>query len=100
RGGGVSRGFQKAAYVFAADHGVTAEGISAYPREVTYQMVLNFLSQGAAINVLARQHNASLHVVDVGVDGEFGAIPGLLQHKVRRGTRNMMDEPAMTLDEA
>jgi len=86
----------KAAYVFAADHGVTEEGVSAYPREVTRQMVLNFLSDGAAINVLARLHGAALHVVDVGVDADFGSIPGLLHHKVRAGTRNMLREPAMS----
>lgn len=89
----------KAVYVFAADHGVTEEGVSAYPREVTRQMVLNFLSEGAAINVLARQHRATMHVVDVGVDGDFGSIPGLLHHKVRRGTRNMVREAAMSEEE-
>ena len=85
----------KAVYIFAADHGITAEGVSAYPREVTYQMVLNFLRQGAAVNVLARLHGAELHVVDVGVDAEFEGIPGLLHHKVARGTKNMLHEPAM-----
>jgi nicotinate-nucleotide--dimethylbenzimidazole phosphoribosyltransferase len=87
---------QKAVYIFAADHGITAEGVSAYPRAVTHQMVLNFLSQGAAINVLARLHQAELHVVDVGVDADFGDIPGLLHHKVAHGTQNMLHEPAMT----
>jgi nicotinate-nucleotide--dimethylbenzimidazole phosphoribosyltransferase len=87
------------AYVFAADHGVVEEGVSAYPKEVTHQMVLNFLAQGAAINVLARQHGATLHVVDVGVDADFNAMPGLLHHKVRRGTRNMVREPAMSMEE-
>jgi nicotinate-nucleotide--dimethylbenzimidazole phosphoribosyltransferase len=85
-----------AAYVFAADHGVTEEGVSAYPREVTTQMVLNFLNGGAAINVLARLHEAELTVVDVGVDGEFEEAPGLYQAKVRRSSRNMAREPAMT----
>jgi nicotinate-nucleotide--dimethylbenzimidazole phosphoribosyltransferase len=86
----------KAVYVFAADHGITAEGVSAYPREVTYQMVLNFLRQGAAVNVLARLHGAELHVVDVGVDADFENIPGLLHRKVARGTQNMLHEPAMS----
>jgi nicotinate-nucleotide--dimethylbenzimidazole phosphoribosyltransferase len=86
----------KSVYVFAADHGITAEGVSAYPRKVTYQMVLNFLRDGAAINVLARLHRAELHVVDVGVDGDFGSLQGLLHHKVSRGTRNMLHEPAMS----
>ena len=89
----------KAVYVFAADHGVTEEGVSAYPREVTRQMVLNFLAEGAAINVLARLHHAALHVVDVGVDADFGSIPGLLHHKVSGGTRNMLREAAMNDDE-
>ena len=86
----------KAVYIFAADHGVTAEGVSAYPSAVTYQMVLNFLAGGAAVNVLARLHKADLHVVDVGVDAEFDGCAGLLHHKVARGTRNMRREPAMS----
>lgn len=90
----------KAAFVFAADHGITAEGVSAYPREVTYQMVLNFLHDGAAVNVLAALHHANLSVVDIGVDADFENIPGLLHHKVSRGTRNMLHEPAMTQQEA
>jgi nicotinate-nucleotide--dimethylbenzimidazole phosphoribosyltransferase len=99
RGERLSDSITKAAYVFAADHGVTEEGVSAYPREVTRQMVLNFLSEGAAINVLARKHHTALHVVDVGVDAIFDSIPGLLHHKVRRGTRNMLHEPAMSEEE-
>jgi nicotinate-nucleotide--dimethylbenzimidazole phosphoribosyltransferase len=89
----------KAVYVFAADHGITAEGVSAYPREVTHQMVLNFLAQGAAINVLSRLHNVELNVVDVGVDADFANIPGLLHRKVARSTRNMLHEPAMSEQE-
>src|SRR5258708_6745259 len=89
----------KAAYVFAADHGVVVEGISAYPKEVTRQMVLNFLGEGAAINVLARLHHAELTIVDVGVDADFGDLPGLLQRKILFGTRNMLHEPAMAEDE-
>ena len=96
RGEQLSDSLSKAVYVFAADHGVTEEGVSAYPREVTRQMVLNFLAEGAAINVLARLHGAALRVVDVGVDADFGSIPGLLHHKVRRGTRNMLREAAMS----
>ena len=86
---------KKAVYVFAADHGVSAEGVSAYPSEVTYQMVLNFLAGGAAINVLARLHQVDLHVIDVGVNADFSAAPGLTHSKVARGTRNMRREPAM-----
>jgi nicotinate-nucleotide--dimethylbenzimidazole phosphoribosyltransferase len=99
RGERISHPITKAAYVFAADHGVTEEGISAYPREVTRQMVLNFLAEGAAINVLARKHHASLHVVDVGVDANFDSVSGLQHHKVRSGTRNMLREPAMSEEE-
>ncbi len=99
RGEQLSDSMSKAVYVFAADHGVTEEGVSAYPREVTRQMVLNFLAEGAAINVLARKHGAALHVVDVGVDANFDSIPGLLHHKARRGTRNMLREPAMSEEE-
>ena len=86
----------KAVYVFAADHGITAEGVSAYPSSVTQQMVLNFLAGGAAVSVLARLHGVALHVVDMGVDGDFDNVMGLLSRKVCKGTRNMLREPAMT----
>jgi nicotinate-nucleotide--dimethylbenzimidazole phosphoribosyltransferase len=86
----------KAVYVFAADHGITAEGVSAYPSEVTHQMVLNFLAGGAAINVLARLNHVDVHVVDVGVDADLSGHPGLTQCKVRRGSRNMLREAAMS----
>ena len=99
RGKQLSDSMSKAVYVFAADHGVTEEGVSAYPREVTRQMVLNFLAEGAAINVLARKHGVALHVVDVGVDADFDSVPGLLHHKVRRGTCNMLRVPAMSEEE-
>lgn len=94
-----SEPLRKAVYVFAADHGITAEGVSGYPREVTRQMVLNFLAQGAAINVLARLHGAEMNVVDVGVDADFGNVAGLLHHKIRQGSRNMLREAAMSDDE-
>jgi nicotinate-nucleotide--dimethylbenzimidazole phosphoribosyltransferase len=86
----------KAVYVFAADHGITAEGVSAYPSQVTQQMVLNFLSGGAAINVLARLNHADVHVVDVGVDADLSGHAGLIQSKVCRGSRNMLREAAMS----
>ena len=89
----------KAVYVFAADHGVTEEGVSAYPKDVTHQMVRNFLANGAAINVFARCASAAVIVVDVGVDAEFDSHPGLLDRKIRRGTRNMARVPAMTNSE-
>jgi nicotinate-nucleotide--dimethylbenzimidazole phosphoribosyltransferase len=85
--------------VFAGDHGVVAEGISAYPQDVTWQMVENFLANGAAINVFARQNGASLHVVDAGVNHDFGPRPGLVDRKVAHGTRNFALEPAMTADQ-
>lgn len=87
---------QRAVYVFAADHGIVSEGVSAYPQEVTLQMVRNFLHGGAAISVLARQHQAALLVVDVGVNGELGAAPGLHNAKVGYGTRSFASGHAMT----
>jgi nicotinate-nucleotide--dimethylbenzimidazole phosphoribosyltransferase len=87
---------QKAVYIFAADHGVTAEGVSAYPSDVTRQMVLNFLAEGAAINVLAKLHGVQMNIVDVGVDAHFDGLHGLLHCKVRKGTRNMLYEAAMS----
>ncbi len=89
----------KSVYVFAADHGITAEAVSAYPSAVTQQMVLNFLSGGAAINVLARLNQVEVNVVDVGVDGALPEHAGLLQHKVRLGSRNMLREAAMSEEE-
>lgn len=91
---------RKAVIVMAADHGVAREGVSAYPPEVTAQMVLNFLRGGAAINVLARQAGARVTVVDIGVAVEFEAAPGLIQRKVMCGTRNQAQGPAMTRAEA
>lgn len=87
-------------FTFAGDHGVTAEGVSAFPREVTPQMVLNFLNGGAAINALARQVGAEVMVVDMGVDYEFSAHPGLLDRKIAPGTANLAVGPAMSRDQA
>jgi nicotinate-nucleotide--dimethylbenzimidazole phosphoribosyltransferase len=87
------------ALVFAGDHGVADRGVSAYPRAVTEQMVKNFLSGGAAINVLARSQGLELWIVDAGVDGEFAPHPRLIEAKVRRGTRDFSAEPAMTPEE-
>lgn len=92
--------FRKVIFVFAGDHGITEEGVSAYPREVTYQMVYNFLRGGAGINVLARHIGAEVRVVDMGVDFEFGKVEGLIQRKIKRGTGNFLKEPAMSYDEA
>lgn len=91
---------RKAILVMAADHGVTEEGVSAYPREVTSQMVDNFLRGGAAINVLSGLVRAKVIVVDMGVAGRRGAHPDLLDRKIRGGTRNMANGPAMSREEA
>jgi len=92
---------RKAVIVMAADHGVALEGVSAYPAEVTKQMVLNFLGGGAAINVLARQAGASVVIVDMGVASEFDpSIQGLMRRKIAHGTGNMAKGPAMTRVEA
>ena len=90
--------------VFAADHGLTKHGTSAYPSAVTAQMVYNFLQGGAAINVLARQHNIELKVVDAGVDADFANSPfkdhaQLLDYKVRHGSGDALTEPAMSVAE-
>jgi len=90
--------------VFAADHGLTKHGTSAYPSAVTAQMVYNFLQGAAAINVLARQHHMELKVVDAGVNADFANSPfkdhaQLLDYKVRHGSRDALSEPAMTAEE-
>lgn len=82
--------------VFAADHGVAKTGVSAYPQEVTYQMVMNFLNGGAAINVFARQHNIQLKVIDSGVNYDFAGADGLIDAKIDFGTKSFVSEPAMT----
>jgi nicotinate-nucleotide--dimethylbenzimidazole phosphoribosyltransferase len=91
---------ERVVFVLAGDHGVTAEGVSAYPSAVTAQMVYNFVRGGAAINVLARHVGARVIVVDMGVDAELPALPGLVSRKIRRGTRNFAQESAMTMAEA
>jgi nicotinate-nucleotide--dimethylbenzimidazole phosphoribosyltransferase len=98
-GGDISFPMRRGAYIFAADHGVTDEGVSAYPREVTVQMAYNILQGGAGISVLARFHNADLTLIDVGVDTDFESATGLCLAKVRRGSRNMHLEAAMTHEE-
>jgi len=91
---------KKYVLVFAGDHGITEEGVSAYPKEVTHQMVFNFLRGGAGVNVLARHVGAQIKVVDVGVDYDFQRVKGLVNKKVRRGTGNFLKVPAMTKEEA
>lgn len=90
----------KVVFVLAGDHGVTKEGVSAYPSEVTPQMVLNFLRGGAAINVLSRFAGARVAVVDVGVAYDFSPTDGLVFRKVRKGTSNFAQGPAMSREEA
>lgn len=89
-----------AVVVFAADHGVHAQGVSPWPQEVTAQMVANFLSGGAAINVLAARAGAQVRVVDVGVAADVPPAAGLVSAKVRAGTADLSVEPAMTAEEA
>jgi nicotinate-nucleotide--dimethylbenzimidazole phosphoribosyltransferase len=90
---------RKRVIVMAADHGVTEEGVSAYPSEVTPQMVLNFLHGGAAINAMARQAGAEVAVVDIGVAAELHH-PMLISRKIAAGTANMAQGPAMTREQA
>jgi len=85
--------------VFAGDHGVCAEGVSAYPSVVTGEMVKNFVRGGAAINVLARQAGAALDVVDVGVSTDLSDVAGIVHANVRHGSGNLLTEPAMQPDE-
>jgi nicotinate-nucleotide--dimethylbenzimidazole phosphoribosyltransferase len=91
---------KKVVFTFAGDHGVTNDGVSAYPKEVTPQMVFNFLRGGAGINVLARHAGADVIVVDIGVDYDFGNVDGLVSMKVVKGTKNFTKGPAMTGQEA
>ncbi|GGF26141.1 nicotinate-nucleotide--dimethylbenzimidazole phosphoribosyltransferase [Echinicola rosea] len=83
--------------VFAGDHGIAKENlVNPYPQEVTYQMVMNFLSGGAAINVFAKQHHLALKIIDAGVNHDFGDLPNLIHAKIAKGTANYLMEPAMT----
>lgn len=86
--------------VFAGDHGIVNEGVSAYPQEVTFQMVLNFVNGGAAINVFCKQHNINIKVVDAGVNYEFPAGLNVVNAKVGMGTKSFFSEPAMSIKEA
>lgn len=85
--------------VFAADHGVTEEGVSAFPAVVTQEMVKNFAAGGAAITVLARENGARFEVVDVGVFNDVAPLPNLVTVRVAAGSANLMRQPAMTENE-
>jgi len=90
----------KVIIIMAGDHGIVTAGVSAYPQEVTSQMVLNFLQGGAAINALAGHIQARILVVDMGIAFEFEPHPGLVSNKIAKGTQNMLECPAMTLEQA
>ena len=85
--------------VFAADHGISDEGVSPFPKEVTWQMVMNFIGGGAAINVFCKQNNFDLNVVDAGVDHNFPETDGLINAKIAYGTQNMKLTEAMTIEQ-
>ncbi len=85
--------------IFAADHGIADEGVSKSPKEVTRQVVYNFLNGGAGVCFLARQHGFGMKIIDAGVDYDFPPVPELIDRKIRKGTRNFRYEPAMTVPE-
>lgn len=85
--------------VFAADHGIVDAGVSVSPKETTYQMVMNFVHGGAGINVFSRQHGIKLQIIDSGVDYDFPDNLPIVNAKVGYGTKNMLHEPAMTMEE-
>ena len=82
--------------VFAGDHGIAKNGVSAYPSKVTAQMVLNFLNGGAAINILCKQHGINLNVVDAGVDFDFKKDEKIINAKIAKGTQNSLETNAMS----
>ena len=82
--------------LLGGDHGIEREGVSATPREVTWQQMVNFTRGGGGVNMFCRQHGFTLRIVDVGVDFDLTDVPGIIDRKVARGTRNFLHEPAMT----
>lgn len=85
--------------LLGGDHGIEREGVSVSPREVTWQQMINFTRGGGGVNMFCRQHGFRLHIVDVGVDYDLSAVPGIINRKIARGTRNFLYEPAMTEEE-
>lgn len=85
--------------IFASDHGIADEGVSKSPKEVTRQVVCNFLGGGAGICFLSRQHGFEMKIVDGGVDFDFPPTPQIIDRKIRKGTRNFLHEAAMTREE-
>ena len=82
--------------LLGGDHGIEREGVSVSPREVTWQQMINFTRGGGGVNMFCRQHGFNLRIVDVGVDHDFSAIPGIIDRKIACGTCNFLHEPAMT----
>ena len=85
--------------LLGGDHGIEREGVSVSPREVTWQQMINFTRGGGGVNMFCRQHGFKLRIVDVGVDYDLSHIPGIIDRKIARGTKNFLYEPAMTEDE-
>lgn len=85
--------------IFAADHGIVEEGVSASPQEITWQQVLHFAEGGGGVNLFCRQHHFQLKIIDAGVDYDFPENIGIINHKIRKGTSNYLKGPAMTVEE-
>ena len=85
--------------LFGGDHGIECEGVSVSPREVTWQQMINFTHGGGGVNMFCRQHGFKLRIVDVGVDYDLSAVEGIFNHKIARGTKNFLYEPAMSEEE-
>ena len=85
--------------LLGGDHGIEREGVSVSPREVTWQQMINFTRGGGGVNMFCRQHGFKLRIVDVGVDYDLSSVPGIIDRKIARGTKNFLSEPAMTEEE-
>ena len=85
--------------LLGGDHGIEREGVSVSPREVTWQQMINFTRGGGGVNMFCRQHGFHLRIVDVGVDYDLSAVPGIINRKIARGTKNFLYEPAMSVAE-